>query len=323
MFQHILVPLDGSSRAEQALPLAARVARKTGGTIFLLRAVPPTAGDSSYQYSRVGVYAEEIHKDLVQEANVYLERVAHSDLLAGITLHTYIPSDAPAQAILYYAQSQHADLIVLCSHGYTSIKRWMLGSVAQKIARHSLVPVVVLQEKSARSSLLHPEETHSVRALVALDGSPFAKATLIPTAQLVAVFGTPALPGVLHLLRVVQPPGDQEERKYQVYDINIREYNRNEAERYLQTTKERLSKELVAHLNLQVTFSVVEDADIATALMRIAETRDSTGAQSSNGYDLIALATHGRGGIQRWMTGSVAERLLEKAKLPLLIVRPL
>ncbi len=308
MFQHILVPLDGSSRAEQALPLAARVARKTGGTIFLLRAVPPTAGDSSYQYSRVGVYAEEIHKDLVQEANVYLERVAHSDLLAGITLHTYIPSDAPAQAILYYAQSQHADLIVLCSHGYTSIKRWMLGSVAQKIAR---------------SSLLHPEETHSVRALVALDGSPFAKATLIPTAQLVAVFGTPALPGVLHLLRVVQPPGDQEERKYQVYDINIREYNRNEAERYLQTTKERLSKELVAHLNLQVTFSVVEDADIATALMRIAETRDSTGAQSSNGYDLIALATHGRGGIQRWMTGSVAERLLEKAKLPLLIVRPL
>ncbi len=66
MFQHILVPLDGSSRAEQALPLGAHIARKTGGTISLLRVVSPTVGDGPSHYSRVGVYADEIHKDLVQ-----------------------------------------------------------------------------------------------------------------------------------------------------------------------------------------------------------------------------------------------------------------
>jgi nucleotide-binding universal stress UspA family protein len=196
--------------------------------------------------------------------------------------------------------------------------------VAQKIARHSPVPVVVLREKSpGSSSLLHPEETRPVCALVALDGSPFAEATLIPTAKLVAVFSQLAVPGVLHLVRVVKPPGDTEKRKYQVYDVNIQEYNRNEAEHYLRTTRERLSRELVAGLNLQVTFSVIEDVDIATALIGAAEKGDSTDTQSSNGYDLIALATHGRGGIQRWMIGSIAERLLEESKLPMLIVRPL
>src|SRR5690348_1398003 len=106
MFQHILVPLDGSSQAEQALPLAAHIARHTGGCISLLRAIPLELwGEISSSYSRSDVLAEEVHKTLVQEAHDYLEQVSRMDLLAGIALCTQTLIETPAQAILNYAQT--------------------------------------------------------------------------------------------------------------------------------------------------------------------------------------------------------------------------
>ena len=62
MFQHILVPLDGSSRAEEALPLAAYLAHQARGTLSLLRVVPRQVGDGLYDYSKTGTLADEIHE---------------------------------------------------------------------------------------------------------------------------------------------------------------------------------------------------------------------------------------------------------------------
>jgi nucleotide-binding universal stress UspA family protein len=84
--------------------------------------------------------AEEVRETLLREAHDYLEQVSHEEMPAGISLRTQTLLNVPAQATLSYAQTEHADLIVLCSHGYSGLKRWALGSVAQKIAYHSLVP---------------------------------------------------------------------------------------------------------------------------------------------------------------------------------------
>jgi nucleotide-binding universal stress UspA family protein len=146
-----------------------------------------------------------------------------------------------------------------------------------------------------------------------------AEAALLPTAQLVTLLSPAATPGELHLLRVIKPPSDPEERKYLKYDINIQERMYREAKNYLQATKDRLAQELAADLKLQVTFSTEEEADIAAVLIRAAETGGGIAAES---YDLVAMATHGRGGLKRWMLGSITERVLEEAKRPLLIVRP-
>jgi nucleotide-binding universal stress UspA family protein len=320
MFHHILVPLDGSSRAEQALPLATHIARHTGSSLSLLSAVSPEVGTSTLTYATAGALANEMQTVLVKEAQHYLERIAHSDLLSGLIVHTWISTDAPAQAILHYAQEKNADLIVLCRHGSTGLKQWALGSVAQKIARHSPVPVLILSVKGIEAPLAHPEVTHPIRALVAVDGSPLAEAILLPTAQLVAAASPTGMPGELHLLRVVKPPSDPEERRYLAYDINIRQFYRNEAEHYLCSMRDRFTQELAANLNVRLSFSIRENADIATALMSVLETGDSS--TSSNGYDVMAIATHGRGGLKRWMVGSIAERILEKEQLPLLIMRP-
>jgi len=157
---------------------------------------------------------------------------------------------------------------------------------------------------------------------VALDGSPLAEAVLLPAAQFVAACSSAGAPGELRLLRVIKPPSDQEEHKYLTYDLDISAYQRSEAERYLRTIQGKLAQEAIDHLNVQITFSIIEDADIATALIRAAETGDRAEHDTDNGYTMIALATHGRGGITHWMLGSIAERTLEKTRLPLLIVRP-
>jgi nucleotide-binding universal stress UspA family protein len=123
-------------------------------------------------------------------------------------------------------------------------------------------------------------------------------------------------------MRVIKPPSDPEERRYLAYDVNIRQFHRSEAERYLRTAQDRLAQELAGKLPLRVTGSCVEEADVATALIQAAEMEEGTGSPSARGYDVIALATHGRSGITHWMIGSIAERVLEGTKLPLLIVRP-
>ncbi len=312
MFQQILVPLDGSARAEEALPLAAHLAHRTGGTLFLFCAVP-------YAYAtNAGALAVEIHDSLLQEAQAYLEQASQMDLLAHLPLRTGILSEPPVQGILSYAQSEHIDLIVMCSHGYTGLKRWALGSVAQKVARYSAVPVVILPEQEQPSPLYHPEVARPLRALAGLDGSSLAEAALLPTAQLVALASPPETLGELHLMRVIKPPSDPEERMYLKYDIDIREFNYREAEQYLRATKRSLAQHIPAGLQLQITSSIVEEADIATALIKKVETKSNAG---TNTYDLMALATHGRSGLKRWMIGSVTERVLEEARFPLLIAR--
>lgn len=319
MFHHMLVPLDGSLRAEEALPLAAHIARRTGGTLSLVRVVPPEEG-AYPSSSRAGVLGDEIHEILTQEAREYLENVSHLDLLADIPLRTQVLAEPPAQSILNYAHTEHADLIVLCSHGYTGLKRWALGSVAQKIARHSSIPVVILPEKSLSSPLYHPDAARPLHALVALDGSPFAEATLLPTAQLLTLMSPePEQEGELHLLRVIKPPSNAEEHRSLKYDLDLQKYSYREAENYLQATRDRITQEFAAAMKLQITYSVEEESDIAATLINAAKTGCGTTADRA---DLIALATHGRGGIKRWMVGSITERVLEEVRLPLLMVRP-
>lgn len=322
MFHHILVPLDGSSRAEEALPLAAYLARQAGGILSLLRVVPRQMGEDLFDYSKAGVLADEVHEVLKHEAGEYLERLTQSELLAGLSLHIEVPTDAPASSILRYAQEEQVDLIVLCSHGYTGLTRWALGSVAQKIARHSCAPVIVLRDKGQSFPLGHQEAPHAIRALVALDGSPFAETVLLPAAQFVAAYSPPSTMGELHLLRVIKPPTDQEERKYLAYDLDISAYQQSEARRYLCMMQNKLVHEVVDDLHVQLSSSIVEDADITTALLRVAETDAHQEKDSTAGYDIMALATHGSGGIKHWMLGSITERVLEHSRLPLLIVRP-
>ena len=318
MFENILVPLDGSSRAEQAIPVAARLAQASGGTVVLLRVVFTPDECMAYQTLEPGMMQEVLEVEL-EEARNYLDTLTRLDDLAGVHTETNAFTGDAATTILSTVDEYHIDLIVLCSHGYTGMKHWIMGSVAEKVAHHSPVPVLVLRE--GKPLLVdHPAEKASLRALVPLDGSARAEAAIAPAAHLVAALSAP-WKGILHLTRVVVMPGRE------TMSQNEQEHLLQQAEQSLNSSVEEIRDGLMADyeadLKLTIPWSVTIDDDIAAGIVRVAETgTGAEGVRGSDGYDIIAMATHGYSGLQKWATGSISERVLHTTRLPLLIVRP-
>lgn len=312
MFERILVPLDGSPVAERAIPAAARIARAFGGSVIVLRVVTPPV--SSGKFSAPEAYPEAATKEELAEATSYLQTIAQSDQLGGITAEGQSLVGAVAPTILSAAQSLHATLIVLCSHGYTGFKRWMLGSVAEKVIRHAPVPVFVLREGGVEPATAVQQP---VLALVTLDGSPLSEAGLAPAASLTAGLAqATSQQGVLQVMRVVDIPSSYGKFRGTVdsfYDTEMRAEAKREYEEYLEAVAKRFSEGELAKYNLAVTTVVATDPDVAEAIVQTAEQRK---------VDFIAMATHGRGGVQHWALGSITERVLHAAKLPLFIIRP-
>ena len=315
MFQRILVPLDGSARAEQAIPVAARLAHFSRGTVVLLRVVHFATEGVPYPTVDPSTIRTIIDAEL-EEAKQYVRRMTRLSSLRDVHTETDVIIGSAATTILSEIETRHSDLIVMCSHGYTGIKRWVLGSVAEKVTHHAPVPVLVLREGVGTP----PHAEGPMRALVPLDGSVQAKAALVPAAQLVAALAAPG-PGALHLTRVVVLPDEAK------ISTSERDAIMHKAKRYLGATAEHLREGLVASpvadLKLAITWSVTIDDDIASGIIRVAENGEDTqdtGVSGSSG--LIAMATHGYSGFQCWTMGSVTERVLHATRLPLLIVRP-
>ena len=138
MFKRIIVPLDGSIRAERAIPVAARIARASEGSIILLRVItiPLEIGSQIIPLSGYSSSSSTLDND-INTTMTYLAAIARRDELEGIGLKMKVLTGSAAQKIQDVIEEEQADLVVMCSHGDTGIKRFMLGSVAQKVARHS------------------------------------------------------------------------------------------------------------------------------------------------------------------------------------------
>lgn len=315
MFKRILVPLDGSAHARQALAVALRVARASEGTLLLMHVVSLPA--TRPLPSTSPLIRDELLETAWAEGQSYLTMLAGSLRETGVTIQTEVVRGNPAREILGIAEAQAVDLIVMCRHGDTGLKRWVVGSVAHHVIHHSPVPVLLLQE--SQEEALVPEPARPLCALVALDGSPFAEAALLPAAHLVAALAGP-VGGALHLTQVVQLPvgARREEVLHQLGPQGLASI-----QQYLVTIGKRV-QDAAKDLKLLLHWSITLDTDIADALLRTAEEGSGDGTtETMAGCDLIALSTHGRGGFERWMMGSVTERVLNATRLPLLIVRPM
>ena len=319
MYKRILVPLDGSTRAEHAIPVAARIARASGGTVDLLRVVYPPIDYGIYLTQSQTLVDKEID-DAVDAATEYLAGIARTEALAGISTKFEAITGAVAQTLLSYAESAQIDLIVMCSHGYTGFKRWMLGSLAEKVARHTTVPILLLRENGP--AFIATPDDQPVRALVALDGSPLSEAVLEPTIALLAGL-SPSAHGVVHLLRVVEVPALHTIGKSQT-DIAVDAIGKakEEAALYLKSIINALHTGIGAGTQLKFTSSVISDVDVVGAIVKESQHVENTAAAGTNGYAFIAMSTHGRGSMEHWMSGNTTERTLHGTQLPLLIVRP-
>ena len=141
----LVVPLDGSSRAETALPVATSISRRLGTPISLIRVVDP----ADLMPPAVGIGEEipfeiydEAEKELEQEARHYLDTMAQTLREQDLPVATSVRMGPPASAI---EEATHlGDVLVLCSHERTRVMRWLRGSVAEKLTREDESPVILV-----------------------------------------------------------------------------------------------------------------------------------------------------------------------------------
>ncbi len=318
MFQHILVPLDGSSRAEQAIPLAARIARASGARVVLARVITPLPEPTSLIAMGIPVVDARMQNEVDHEARKYLLQMKTAASLEGLNVTAILLHGANVAAELEtYADNEHCDLIVLCSRGGSGLKRWFFGSVAQDLLRISAPPVLIVHEGSTVE--MAERVTRPFSVLVALDGSLRAETALVPAAVLSAALSAPGQ-GRLHLLHIVRPalPGEDGEELSSQLDARALA----EAIDYLDEVTWCVERGSLASYGLRVTRETVMEADIVHTLINVAEQGQTvTTIPPQSGYDALAITTHGRHGLPRWLQGSRAEYLLGATRLPLLVMR--
>ncbi len=311
MLQRILVPLDGSDRAERAMHVAARLARGSGSRILALRVVglPPFRLAPYGEPAQIALAVIDAARD---EADDYVKHLALRPEFKDVQIETRVIEGHVSEEILDVARGEQCDMIVICTHGYSGLNRWRLGRVAAHVARHAPVPVLVVPAHDEPGSNRIADD--HARLLITLDGSELAAAAIAPGLDVVRALAAPE-DVTVHVLEVVDffaammaetPRQDASSPSA----IGAEEQALQAARDYLDVVTQRIREE---HPGVTVTPTAMLAADIADTIIKVAE--------ESPGYDFIAMATHGRGGLQRWALGSITERVLHATHLPLIIAR--
>lgn len=306
----ILVPLDGSELAEQALPVATALARASGAELHLMHVFVPYAAradmpgaviDNTEMERRLEEQSTEYLRAVTERVSKELPEHVHADPVRTRPIRSpYSESVAVVDRLRRAAARLKPDLIVLATHARGGLGRAWLGSVADALIRRVNVPTL----------LVHPREDVPVPAstfrhiLVPLDGSTLAEESIPLVARLATLCGARVT-----LLRVVIPRLVVGQPSYVVqFDVQLLEEYERDAERYVESVAARL-RESVANVE-----SVVLLAD--NPPRAILDWADQQGA------DLIAMSTHGRSGFRRFMLGSVADKVVRSAQVPVLLTRP-
>ena len=145
MYQKIMVPLDGSELAECVLAHAEAIAKGCQTPIELVRVVEPIELPTRGGLALTSDDLRQIELQAKHEAEVYLEEVTNRLSHTGLNIKSKVITGKPADSLIDYARSSHADLIIMATHGRSGISRWIWGSVAQRIISSSSIPVLLVR----------------------------------------------------------------------------------------------------------------------------------------------------------------------------------
>jgi nucleotide-binding universal stress UspA family protein len=287
MFKKILVPLDGSQLSQRALEPALDLSQQAGAELLLVRV--PTADTLSF------VISEAKQRELAQDALAYLESVCKSYEQPQFSIRAQVLDGDVASAIVDTARAEQVDLIVMSTHGYSGLTRWVLGSVTEKVLRSAPCPVLAVR------AACQPQ-----RILITLDGSPLSEHAVEPGLSLAQSLNAEAT-----LLRCVpQIVGDGKLDEHERgLSRRMQEDLINEAKEYLRARSDEAGRS-TRSVAINTTVRIGSPAD---NILEYVETY---------GIDLIVMATHGRTGLKRWVYGSVTAKVLRSVSCSMLVIRP-
>lgn len=300
MLTRLLVPLDGSTFAEQALPTAVSLVKERHGRLELVLVHEP------HRFHGLEDTPWSSARRSMQDAYITDKAQQLSDACGSAVTHTLVSGEI-AEEVCRRARETEADLIVMTTHGRTGLSRAWMGSVAEAVVHRATTPVLLLRDTHGDPARIPPLEFNHI--LIPIDGS-FASRRVFGVAGMIAKTGVsefvllrviapvPALVDTTFPYGFVSSPVDQDATRTLIVD----------AERELTEP----AVELAERSACDVDPRVVASDHPATAIVEFA---------NRHHVDLIALTTRGLGA-SRSAIGSVAERILRTSTLPLLVTAP-
>jgi nucleotide-binding universal stress UspA family protein len=340
MFNRILVPLDGSTLAERAIPHAEQFARIFGSSIILLQILDPTSYHENP--NSVDPLSWQIRK---AEADMYMNGIAarlRENLRESapdakgtqskarnekkVRIEYSIREGKTAENIVNFAHAENIDLLILSTHGSGGLSRWNISSVTQKVINLIYLPVLIV--RSYNQPVTEDARIHYRRILLPIDSSRRSECALPAGIALArgelsmeleseaknlssqhSTSATSTLQTKLILAAVIKPPELPIPEPYPVEIEQLSErlmlVSRQAVSNYLNEMKERLSVECET--------CMVENNSVSSAIQELA-------SQEQN-IDLVVLCAHGYTGQSTWPYGSVARNYMEHGTKPVLVIQ--
>ncbi len=293
MFERILVPLDGSGAAENVLPYAEEIAAKFGAELILasVSELAPEETDPLYRS-----YLDR----MVEQVEGQLKNWGAKE---GVKVRGEVLFGRPASEILRYADENNVSLIAMASRGRSGRGPWLLGNIAAKVLRATGDLLLLVRARAGEGRLR--ERRLVRRILVPLDGSKL---------------GEFALPHAEALARVL----DSELILFHAFTSITMEAGYRYAEilpERLKETEEHAREAVLAYLNGLGKSLEGKGIRVASVLKSGAAPDQILEYAEANGIDIIAMSTHGRSGVGRWVFGSVTDKVLHAGDTAVLTVR--
>ena len=320
MFTRILVPLDGSSLAEGAIPHAELFARIFGSSIILLQVLDPT----SYQEmpNAVDPLRWQLRK---AEADAYMQGIAHrirknlgEKPLMGedekkSRVDYSVREGKAAENIVDFAHSKNIDLLVISTHGSSGLSRWNISSITQKVINLIYLPILIV--RAFNQSIGDESRIRYRRILIPIDCSRRAECSLSAGIELArretSTDGTieaTSEKSTLFLAAVIRPPELPIPEPFPI-EINqllekLLRLSHEAVDRYLYEMKERLP--------VDCDTCVVENNSVPSAIQELAEQED---------IDIVILCAHGYSGQVTWPYGTITRNYIEHGTKPVLVIQ--
>lgn len=297
-YRSVLVPVDGELFGEHALPLALGIARRAGAELRVVHVHCPMQSTFSRETVPYRTGLDVLLRDRQQ---AYLDGLFRRvRKVSSVPVTSMLLEGRDITRSLCDAARAGTDLVVMATHGRGPLGRFWSGSVADALLRTLEVPLLLVRGYNAPADLTGDPPLR--RMLVPLDGSPFAERILEPAVELGSLQDAD-----MTLLRVVRPVTDYS-AGYPGVSLHPSVNGRQESEawNYVRRVAERLGGEA-----LRVDPRLIVDGEPThAAILRYARSHDA---------DLIALATRGRRGLTGLLRGSVADRVIRGASMPVLV----
>ena len=312
MYKRMLVPLDGSELAEVVFTYAKELAGRLSLDVTLLHVCSPTEQELAPMHRS---YTEHMAGIVKLQVEAIQKKVGIQPGGKAVEVRGELVVGYPAEEILSYADENDIDLILMSTHGRSGIRRWAMGSVADKVLRASKVPVWLVRAGIPEEVVYDKWPSRTI--LVPLDGSELAESVL-PHVEAVAKQRGAEIVDVI-LLRVCEPPIISSDYPEAIMPLSWEEHVEQQmalckraSEKYLASVEKRL-KDAGLKVRSEALVGKPPLGNPANEIIDYA---------NRNPFNLIVMATHGRSGISRWAYGSVAARVLLGVSSPLFLVRP-